>query len=702
MSSSPETISLERALQFCLFSNLSIFIYPLGQRNLRVNAQVIDIHPDGIEVLIENPTVVPEDIQLFSSEIGVVFPFRQKSASFVSKIKNGTLSSAAASTLIIENPGTATLQNDRVFPRTPLLELEQSYVSHIEVQSKLGKQLFESSILVNYSQHAIAIAISRDQGLALPGDRVINLEIHDKMGRPILRSSGAIARTDMKYRAAGSNTRTYLVVIKSEKKPTGIVSDKVKLPRASRVCLLDDSAFILSKHPFFPAHEIRAQIADISPSGLSILIDHLRFPLMEGMILDKVKVQLPFHNVSETSLLITRCQKLENENKFQYRLGTQFIDLSPQLHKSISQVVQNKTSPSLIDANSDDYEQLWEFFFETGFVYGDKRKQLQEYATKLFKTYSRILESNSPIVKKILFKENGTIKGHVSGIKFFDNAWLIQHLNALKANSTQSAAQAVIHCMADFFLETKVNNLIETSFITCYFRPDNLYPAIVFGETRNLANDRTICDIADLNFCTVAEVPQIQAVKSQQLEVNVAPASEHDLLDLETLLIEQGKWQLVKLEGLEASRITQLKVSPEFEKIGLYRYRQVLVARSTSSSAIAYAVCNFASPGINLSELTNSFRIFYSRPTDPGNQILADRVSETALSIYAETEMKYPVYLGPTNEPIPSQFEFKKIYSYWYFDTDHMRLFKDTTQSIFENIKFFIQKFTDEQNRKSA
>jgi hypothetical protein len=98
------------------------------------------------------------------------------------------------------------------------------------------------------------------------------------------------------------------------------------------------------------------------------------------------------------------------------------------------------------------------------------------------------LSVDNPIVKKIILKEDQEIKGHVSAIRFFDHCWIIQHLNALKV-SGGSAAQSMISGIVDFFYDARANANSETFYVMSFYRPDNIYPAIVFGESCRRIND---------------------------------------------------------------------------------------------------------------------------------------------------------------------------------------------------------------------
>ncbi len=58
-----------------------------------------------------------------------------------------------------------------------------------------------------------------------------------------------------------------------------------------------------------------------------------------------------------------------------------------------------------------------------------------------------------------------------------------------------------------------------------------------------------------------------------------------DLARLECLLVTQGHFFPIRIEGLTAEGMTKLEVSEEYRKIGLYRHRRVFVARDSDGEA---------------------------------------------------------------------------------------------------------------------
>jgi hypothetical protein len=247
-------------------------------------------------------------------------------------------------------------------------------------------------------------------------------------------------------------------------------------------------------------------------------------------------------------------------------------------------------------------------------------------------------------------------------------------------------ARAILKSISNFFLDSSANKKANTKYVTCYFQPTNLYPEMVFGEFKRMVANPEICDMTDLDVCILAVEEAGLKAKKEKSKIRCSEAQSADLVNLERLLVSQKQYFLIRIEGLTAERMTKLEVSSEYEKIGLYRQRRVFVVKDPVNREAVYAVCNYSSPGCNLSELTNSFRFYYSTGSKNILQ-LVNALSRHVLSTYQETEMQAPVLLLDEGQPIPDLFKKIRRYRYWFLDTAHVEIFMSITESILSNAR---------------
>jgi len=520
-----------------------------------------------------------------------------------------------------------------------------------------------------------------------------------------VETRGRILRVDRK-RKCQFEGKSYFTVIGFENNNREIRMPDTNLHSirgSERICLLGESnAYVDALHPLIRDQRIQGQIADISNKGLSFFVDRTHVPILEGTIFLSFFIQLPHEERLPASVRVLYCKHVAEEGGYRYRIGAEFVGVSPDLLKAICRIKQQNLSVKVFDANSQDYDLIWEFFFESGFIYEEKRKNLQRFAGSMLETYSRLLASEDLLMKKILYKEGDDVKGHISAVRFYDHAWVVQHLAGLNSLNA-SVSKTMILEMIEFFRSFNEGRRGMPAYITCFFRPGNQYPKLVFGETKDLIDNPEICGSTILDYCVMkgtAQRLEVAATPAEE-ESTVHPAAESDLEEFESLLLEQGYDSLMRIENLCIEGIENLKIAEEYRRIGLYRDRKLLVAEG-SHGGKAYAVCNYASPGINLSELTNSFRMFFSNPGSDVNSGLANQLSRAAVETYRETEMTNPVLILEKNQPLPPQYKIVRSYEYWHFDIKYVYMLDGLYKEIFGNIRSLVKKIRSEQLRENA
>lgn len=586
-------------------------------------------------------------------------------------------------------PTRGILVDNRGWQRAKFNADDQGMHAVLVVDTIGGETRFESVALEDFSFNAVSLYLDRSVGLALPGDSVMALTIQRDNG-VLLESTGRITRIDKRSHAGGDDD-TYFVAVELDdpnRPPTLDIEPNKR--RSDRVTLSDrQDAFVEFEHPFLGT-TTTMRILDLSNSGLAAVIENPKHALPVGLVLPGASLQLPLRSRMSVDLQVRAYHVVGGDNEHTCRASLIFVNATPALIKEVSAFVQQSASELLTDASDEDEDRLWEFYFETAFIYEAKRRHMQPTAEAVRDTFGRLLSSNTPLLKKILYKEDGVIKGHVTAVKVFDQTLLVQHLNALKA-AGGSAAMSVIRGMTSFFLDQRANLSSSNRYVCAYYRPNNLYPSLVFGETANLIDDPAQCWTRDYRFCVTGE-GQLEADITSP-DVTVREATDEDKERLETLLIEGGELDLIRVEGLARERITDQAVSEEFEKIGLYRYRRLLVAEHKTSGETAYAVCSFASPGLNFSELTNSVRFFYGPLGRRGrdSQALADALAPRILEIYRQTPILEPVLLLAEGQPLPRGFVSEKVYTLWVLDLMHVKKFRDATEYIFSHLKNYIR-----------
>lgn len=707
MTDSQAKIDIRKALEYVSFSGAPVNLTVLCSNPFSISAIVEDVNDSEVTLVCsEGISSFAVEESLKNQRVEFIMGFRRRALKALSRITLISNTESTSSVRIqIEIPKSCTLTDLRKFQRAPFSKAGTELGSSLVIEASGRSLHFSSNNLLDINQEALSLFLDRNVGLVLPGDRVSKISVSCD-GIVVLEANGIVHRLDPKCQSM-TNPETYLAVIKLNQlqaSPTNSSTSSRDL-RASRRELIWNkvSAQVAANHPLFVSSRIVGQVIDISTSGASFFLEGVPQPIVPGLLIRNMQIHLPNAQVITSDFKVTSLQSSSADTSTCYRIGGQFTGLSIVFMKQLSEFLEKVKAPNIVDATIDDYEELWEFFFETGFIYSSKRKQIQKYSKSMFETYRKLLHGGDSILRKILFKENGVIKGHISSIKFFDNSWIVQHLNASGANDTASAARSVIEAMTEFWSDAKANDALKNFYILFSYRPDNLYPATLFGGVKKLINSPNICDSENLRFCLLKDADSREGKQLEYSSIETYEATLEDSRNFENLLISQSRFAMMRIENLRGKSVTEMEVSKLYEDCGLYRKRRLFVGKDRKSGAVIYALCNYSSPGLNLSELTNSFRVFHGVKDQHLIKIILDKLTETVLASYQDTEVHEPVLLSEPGNQIPERYLATKIYTHWHLDIRHTNQFKNASQIIFENLKKFLKETVAElKNSKAA
>lgn len=675
----PQEISsakISSILQYLIFSGNPVYLTsftPNGSfRKQEAAGALIDAKDDGL--LLEFQEIRPKLES--NSTISLSFGYRRQRAQLTSVIKEIT-----GNRLGVFFPEKITLTNLRRNPRLEVSDPEilRDIEVQLEADTSVGSVTFSKGSIFEVSQLGLSLFLNRQDGLLLPGDSIKKLTVFYR-GTPILTSAGIVSRTDMNKHRQGDQM-TYQAVLLFES-PKDQVSQHNRTSK--RFPILDNRpCFFSAEHPLFPGRKIEGQVFEISTSGLSCLLEKTQFPVLKNMRFLNCQLQIPFCPPRELSFEVAHVDFRSDGEFNHFKIGGEFLDASVNLLKDIGSYTQQVKNEFVEDVTEADLDLLWEFMFETNFIYENKRGQIQGQSQKILETYYRLLRKENSIVKKVVFREEDEIKGHLSCIRFFDHAWIVQHLNALKSEKA-SAARAVVSSICDFFHDPRSHHRNKGFYLVSFFRPNNLYPRILFSESCRLINDTKKCSEHDFMFGIYDYSAEH---KNLNCDLVIDESSAH--IRFVNSLISKGYFEFIRAFGLSGQSPTQLEISEQFEELGLFRARHILHASDGESDV--FALVELSSPGLNLSELTNAIYLFGTEITNQNTEGLANRLLSTAYERYFEPRGLAPIVLQADSLKSISSVRYSKVYRCWLLAVEAMAEFEEASAKIIMNFKDYIR-----------
>jgi hypothetical protein len=413
---------------------------------------------------------------------------------------------------------------------------------------------------------------------------------------------------------------------------------------------------------------VRRPVLDINAAGLAFLAGyrHDLFPI--GTVLPELRL-----HVAGDTVLTTRGRVVSHApvaagsgSDDAFKCGVQFEQLTPLEQAGIANAVLNAGFPGVHDARDLDFDGLWAFLRECGFLYPEKEAKLRPVLPEIRRTLSTLLQRPNPALQTLLFKTGDQLQGHISAVRSYRNTWFVQHLAARKDGPGRLAAARMLSLGIVEFS----HQVPEMEWLRMWFRPNNKWPARVFGRFARLNFDPNTCDIRTYNYLVApatsgpAEAPPAGLV--------VAPATAEDRAWIEAWFVSTAQSIALRADDLCRDRLLLEDTSRLYRSLGLERRREVYVARRRGGAVAGFAFAEIASLGLNFSELTNGLRVFVP---DGDPQVVA-ALAARCRARYAE--LGRPLAVALSESPDLSGFEaagFRKVKEYCCW-TAHRSLFR--------------------------
>lgn len=430
--------------------------------------------------------------------------------------------------------------------------------------------------------------------------------------------------------------------------------------------LLSPAPNIVFRHPFISS-KINLKVADLSGSGMAVEENEEDSVLMPGMIIPDLELTLA-HGFS----IICRAQVLsrniiEREDGVrETKCGLTILDMDINEHVRLLSILHQAGDSHSYVCNNVDMDALWDFFFETGFIYPEKYTFFQAQKEEIKKTYARLYEQTPHIARHFIYQERGNILGHMAMVRFYENSWLIHHHAARKTVSLK-AGLTVLSQITHYVNELHNLYFAHLNYVYCYFRPANKFPNRVFGGfARKLDNPRG-CSLDEFcyahyrkkNAGGLAALPE-----AWELSETTCPS---DLVELCNFYDYMSHGLMVDAFDLKTEDVFSDGLEEEYRRLGFVKKRRYFSLRYQGNLK-AVAITNVTDAGFNMANLTNCATIITMDENIP--RCVMDSSLESLSEQYEGEEMPVLVYPGAYVEKISLPFE--KVYVLWILNLQYL------------------------------
>lgn len=455
----------------------------------------------------------------------------------------------------------------------------------------------------------------------------------------------------------GQKLRTFVLEPVSLQKPRF----KPKNYRSTRQALVP-SPNVIFKHPL-TGTQVNLKVIDVSGGGFSVEEDASKSVLLPGLIINSI--ELSFANSFSTSCQVQVVyRQAAKEDQSTVRCGLTILDMDIQDHVRLLSLIYQANERDSYLCSKVDMDQLWQFFFETGFIYPEKYSHIKANKEKYRELYEKLYTENPRIARHFIYQRRGTILGHMATVRFYENSWLIHHHAASKAESNH-AGLVVLNQITRFNNDSHRLYSIHMNYVFCYYRPDNKFPHKVFGGVARHMKNHKGCSLDEMAYLHVRR--EFNSLLRMSPDWGLTATVKADLLELESFYEDNSGGLMIDALDLESSMLEGGDIYREYESIGFKRERH-LFSLKLNGSLVAVFMINFSDIGLNMSDLTNCVTVFVMDP----EELTRDTLS-LALSIlfirFNQEEM--PVLIFPLSYAQSQQIAYDRTYVLWVMSMLH-------------------------------
>jgi len=406
---------------------------------------------------------------------------------------------------------------------------------------------------------------------------------------------------------------------------------------------LQPAPTLIFNHPLLKTR-VQFEVSDISTSGFSVYEKADEAVLLFGMIIPELVID--FAGVSRLKCSAQVIYR-RNEKEKGIRCALAILDMSA-------------VDPNVHISNEIGLDALWEFLFESGFIYPAKYNLIKSYREDFKKTYRKLYQESPEIARHITYEKNGQIYGHISMVRAYDRTWMIHHHAARNAGNKRTGIQVLREIMYYLNGMHRLPSL-KIDYAMSYFRPESKFPDRVFGGFARALKNPKGCSLdlfSYLPYTTLSLGTRLPEGWSLQ------ECSSLDLWELSQFYNHYSGGLLLEILHRRGKGSSDECIEKLYNKFGFIR--ELKTYSLTSYGKLnAVLIVDKSNLGLNLSELLNSIKIVVTNPEDLPWDVLSIAIGQLS-SIY--NKVKVPVLIYPLDYVDARQIPYEKQYQLWIFN----------------------------------
>ncbi len=437
-----------------------------------------------------------------------------------------------------------------------------------------------------------------------------------------------------------------------------------KVYRSKRI-QISPSPDIRFTHPL-TGQNVSLKVVDISGSGISVEDNEENSVLLPGMIIPAMSLRFANSFSMNCRSQVVYRKSLNGASKESgVKCGIAFLDMDPDDHMRLLAILHQAENKNLYVCNEVNLDDLWCFFFESGFIYPRKYAFIRDQKDRIRATYEKLYTSQSNIARHFTWQQKGVIQGHLSMLRFYEKAWLIHHLAAVKTDEGVRIGLEMLKQIGSFTYDSHRLFSSHMDYLMCYFRPENHFPNHFFGGVAKNINNPKSCSLDTFAYFHFHKPTAPQSEPA--VDWSLTKAVYEDLVELEIFYERVSGGLMLSAFDLtpDEQMMDRTELSGEYRKLGLTRVR-LLYALKVCNNLKAVIMVNISDLALNLSDLTNCITIYII----DSKELTADIIQLAVSRLSDQYDMrKFPTLIYPSSYAEAQSLHYEKDYQLWVLNT---------------------------------
>lgn len=452
---------------------------------------------------------------------------------------------------------------------------------------------------------------------------------------------------------------------------------KPKKFRSTRL-RLTPSPNMVFVHPL-TGKTVNLKIMDLSGSGFSVEESARDSMLFAGLLIPDLELRFSnhFRIKCQAQVVYRACCTRDGEDTVTCGLTILDMDMNDQV-SLLSLLQQTKNKDSYIDAVVD-MDALWNFFFESGFIYPSKYAYFQSNKEAIKRTFERLYNHNPSIARHFIHQKKGNILGHMAMVRFYENTWMIHHHAASKSESMKAGIE-VLKQISRYVNELHHLNSAHLKYVYCYFRPENKFPNRIFGGFAQHLNNQQSCSLDEFAYFHYRK--SINSNVSIPGNWSLTEMRPEDYAELKSFYSFTSGGIMTEAFDLHSSSAGQGVLVQEYKRLGFKKEKR-LYSLLEAGELKAVIIADITDIGLNMANLTNCTTVIILDERTPRFFV------ESALALvsqeYEHHEM--PVLVYPVDYAAKHSLPVEKHYTLWVMDLQYLDQYFMFCESIFRSVQ---------------